>query len=132
MRVSPTRPPYPPDSGPPRTGDSSTIRIKTLELGRTRPEIAVKPVEKAEAPDGEELRSREELKEVLEKTLELAELMSPRRHLKYEVIEEADIVQVQVINSNDNTVVRKIPADEIVDLVKQIRQMLSDRFEVEA
>ena len=112
-------------------------RIKQVELGKIRPETArsleVKlKAEKAQAEQDENGLTREELKAVLKKTAELAELMSPRRHLEYEVVEEADMVQVHVVNSDDGTVVRKIPSDEIMDLVKQIRQMLSDRFEVEA
>ena len=44
-----------------------------------------------------------------------------RRHLQYEVIEDAAIVQVSVINSEDGTVVRKVPPDEVVGFVKRFR-----------
>lgn len=44
------------------------------------------------------------------------------RHLKYDVIDEAAIVQVSVIKSEDGTVVRKVPPDKVVELVEQIRR----------
>ena len=127
-------PVHPPDA---LTKQELADRIKQVELGKMQPETAKSleikfRAEKAQAEQDENGLSREELKAVLEKTMELAELMSPRRHLEYEVVEEADMVQVQVVNSDDGTVVRKIPSDEIVDLVKQIRQILSGRFEAEA
>ena len=71
-------------------------------------------------------------REVLEKTLEVVDLLAPDRHLKYEIIDEAGLVQVQVIDTNDGNIVRKIPADEIVELVKQIHKTLSDRLDVTA
>jgi len=76
-----------------------------------------------------EQMDRDDLKEVLGKTLEVVDLLAPRRHLKYEVIDEADLVQVQVIDTDDGNVVRKIPADEIIELVKQIHKTLSKRLD---
>ena len=42
-----------------------------------------------------------------------------RRHLQYEVIEEAAIVQVTVVNSEDGTIVRKFPPDTVVSFAKK-------------
>ena len=75
---------------------------------------------------------KESQKDVLEKTLEVVDLLAPERHLKYEVIDDADLVQVQVVNTTDGSIVRKIPADEIIELVKHIHKALSDRFDVQA
>lgn len=48
------------------------------------------------------------------------------RHLKYEVIDEAAIVQVSVINTEDGTVVRKVPSDKVVRLVERMRKNRKD------
>ena len=44
-----------------------------------------------------------------------------RRHLQYEVIEDAAIVQVSVINSEDGTIVRKFPPDTVIGFAKKFR-----------
>ncbi len=43
------------------------------------------------------------------------------RHLRYEVITEADIVQVSVINSEDGTIIRKVPPDKVVNFAKKFQ-----------
>ena len=75
---------------------------------------------------------RDAQKDVLEKVLEVVNLLAPDRHLEYEVIEEADMVQIQVVNNEDGQVVRRIPADEIIEMVKQIHKALSERLDVVA
>ena len=116
-----------PNRGP-TNGAGLPASVKTVELGAMRPEPPDAP---ADAEDENSLSSGK-LKEALEKALEVVDLLCPRRHLKYEVIEEADLVQVQVVNSDDGSIVRKIPSDDIVKLVEQIHAMLANRFEVEA
>ena len=133
MRIGPG---HRPEGSPPPELDlkAAMERVKSVELGKQKPETAesVKLKLKAEAEQDHKDLTKDEQKDLLKKTLELADMLNPRRHLEYEVIEEADIVQVQVVNTDDGTVVRKIPSDEIVKLVEQIRSMLADRFEVEA
>ena len=131
MRIGPG---HRPEGTPPPELDLKklTERMKNVELGKPKPETAESVKVKAEAEKDHKDLTKDEEKDLLEKTLELVELIAPKRHLEYEVIEEADIVQVQVVNTDDGTVVRKIPSDEIVKLVEQIRSMLADRFEVEA
>ena len=107
-------------------------QMKNVELGKPKPETAVSLDVAAKAEEEQLALTKDELKEVLNKTLDVVDMLNPRRHLKYEVIDEADIVQVQVVNTDDGAVVRKIPSDDIVKLVEQIRSMLADRFEVEA
>jgi len=76
---------------------------------------------------------KEDLKDLLKRTTELVSALGPSdRHLKYEVIDEAGLVQVQVIDTSDGNIVRKIPADEIVKLVSRIRETLDDRLDVVA
>ena len=109
-------------------------RIKQVELGlgKLRPETAGKTAVEADPEQEKDTLSREALKDVLDKTLEVVDLLTPRRHLEYEVIDEADIVQVQVVNTDDGSIVRKIPGDDIVKLVEQIHKVLSDRLDVKA
>ncbi|NLL37404.1 MAG: flagellar protein FlaG [Fretibacterium sp.] len=75
---------------------------------------------------------REKLRKVLDKTVDLVRSLGADRHLKYEVIESAGLVQIQVIDSRDGTVIRKIPADEIVKLLENIHETLTDRLDVRA
>lgn len=49
------------------------------------------------------------------------------RHLRYEIIKDADIVQVSVINSEDGTIIRKVPPDKVVGFVKKFREKTTER-----
>ncbi len=122
---------YPPE-GMPQKLNPDRIKQVELGLGKLRPETAVKTAVEAEPEQEKEALSREALKDVLDKTLEVVDLLTPHRHLEYEVIEEADIVQVQVVNTDDGSIVRKIPGDDIVKLVEQIHKVLSERLDVKA
>lgn len=108
-----------------RRPHSAMVKM-TKQLGQVLPD---KPPEDKNREKEIEL-SREDLKSILEKTAEIAKLFNSRRSIKYEVIEEADLVQIQVIDTDDGSIVRKIPADEIVELVKKIHNMLSERLDV--
>lgn len=93
---------------------------------------AAVPSESAEnSPDPLLELDREGLKSLLKRTADLVESLTPsNRHLKYEVIDEAGMVQIQVIETLDGNIVRKIPADEIVKLVSRIRETLNERLDV--
>ena len=128
MRIGPG---HKPDGTPPDIDMKAIMeRVRNVEIGKPKPETAASLELKAEAERNG--LTKDEEKDILEKTLELVDMLNPRRHLEYEVIEEADMVQVRVVNTDDGTVVRKIPSDEIVKLVEQIKAILADRFEVEA
>ena len=49
-----------------------------------------------------------------------------RRHLRYDVIDDAALVQVSVINE-DGTLIRKYPPDEVVNFVRGVKQKSSGR-----
>ena len=53
--------------------------------------------------------------------------VSEMRHLRYEVITEADIVQVSVINSEDGTIIRKVPPDKVVNFAKKFKEKRDGR-----
>ncbi|GHV33695.1 hypothetical protein FACS1894187_02680 [Synergistales bacterium] len=55
----------------------------------------------------------------------VAEILSVfDRSLRYEVIEEAELVQLHIIDNRDGTVVRKIPTDVVVEFVKTLKEKL--------
>ena len=89
-------------------------------------------VDAQDRPAGFDL-DKEDLKDLLRRTTEAVEALGPSgRHLKYEVIDEAGLIQVQVIDTLDGNIVRKVPADEIVKLVSRIRETLDERLDVVA
>nr|MBQ6740738.1 flagellar protein FlaG [Synergistaceae bacterium] len=107
------------------------VKLKlTRELGNIKPDKPPDELSKERAKDKE--LSREELKAILEKTAEISKIFNSKRKIKYEVIEEADLVQIQVIDTDDGEIIRKIPADEIVELVKKLHEVLSERLDVKA
>jgi uncharacterized FlaG/YvyC family protein len=72
--------------------------------------------------------NEDDLHDLLRRTVELVSTFD--RNLKFEVIKDAGILQIQVIDSSDGMVVRKIPPDEVVKLVTYIKDKLSDNMNV--
>lgn len=85
-----------------------------------------------EAAKPEEELDRETVVDVVKKAFEAADALAPQRHLQYELVTEADTIQVQVVNTRDGSIVRKVPADEIIEQIKRIQNLLSDRMDVTA
>lgn len=75
-------------------------------------------------------REKSDLRELMKRTSELVSINS--RNLKFEVIEDAGLVQIQVIDTTDGRIVRKIPSDEVLKLVTHIREKLSEQVDVTA
>jgi uncharacterized FlaG/YvyC family protein len=71
---------------------------------------------------------RHTVEELVERTSEL--LSAFDRELKYEMQDEAGVVQIQVIDSRDGRIVRKIPADEVIKIIEHIRAQIDDRVDV--
>lgn len=99
--------------------------VKTKTIGRSEPEAPGETFRaKLEARRRElgQEQKREQSEQYAEKHREaMIRKAGARRHLQYEVIEEAAIVQVSVINSEDGTVVRKFPPDNVVGFVQRVR-----------
>ncbi|GHS85396.1 hypothetical protein AGMMS49957_01410 [Synergistales bacterium] len=72
--------------------------------------------------------TEEEKRKALENTAEVLSMFD--RSLRYEVIEEAELVQLNIIDNKDGSVVRKIPADVVVEFVKALKEKL-DNVETE-
>jgi uncharacterized FlaG/YvyC family protein len=75
-----------------------------------------------------EAYGRETLSQLMEKAADLLSLFD--RELKYEILEEAGVVQVQVIDARDGRVVRKVPSDEVVKFIEALRNKIDDRVDV--
>jgi flagellar protein FlaG len=88
------------------------------------------PVNTQETDAGEPELDRETLRDVMKRTSELASVLD--RSLKFEIHEDADMVQIHVIDTTDGRIVRKIPSDEVLKLVAQIKEKMSDRVDVKA
>jgi len=54
------------------------------------------------------------------------------RSLKYEYKKEADVYQVSVIDTSKDEVVRKIPPDEVVRFMENIRELFGALLDVNA
>jgi uncharacterized FlaG/YvyC family protein len=90
------------------------------------------PVSDAEAPEAEAEAVSELDKDGRKKALsQTAELLSVfDRKLKYEVLEDAGVVQIQVIDVKDGRIVRKIPADEVIKFIRAMKEKIDDRVDV--
>ncbi|MBQ7151850.1 MAG: flagellar protein FlaG [Synergistaceae bacterium] len=104
--------------------------IRTKTLGRTEGDVQNSEYKKIakrilrQEQEQEKKSDDDQATEIKNKILDRA---SERRHLKYEVIDDADIVQISVINSGDGTVIRKVPPDKIVSFIRKVKEENSKR-----
>ena len=68
-----------------------------------------------------------ELDELFQKAEEMSRIFG--RDIKFRYKKEADLYQVEVIDLQDQRVIRKIPPDEIVCLIENINEMLGALFD---
>ena len=68
--------------------------------------------------NGGESNAQKEFSEYLEKNAAL-------HYLEFEVMDDAGIVQIRVINSDSGTIVRKIPPDNVVNNAADINKKLN-------
>lgn len=73
-------------------------------------------------------KNEKELKNVLTQAEEIVQIFD--RNLKFKYVKEADLFQVEVIDTVKDEVVRKIPPDEVVNLVKHVEDLLGMLFDV--
>ena len=104
--------------------------IRTKTLGCTEGDVQNSEYKKIakrilrQEQEQEKKSDDDQATEIKNKILDRA---SERRHLKYEVIDDADIVQISVINSGDGTVIRKVPPDKIVSFIRKVKEENSKR-----
>ena len=88
-------------------------------------------VESAKAGETEKDASSFTSETVTDLAKRSAELLSTfDRELKYEMRDDAGVVQIQVIDARDGQVIRKIPADEVVKLIEAMKKQIDDRVDV--
>ncbi|MDR1732534.1 MAG: flagellar protein FlaG, partial [Synergistaceae bacterium] len=92
----------------------------------------VELVKKVQEPakDSEIKQDEKSVREMMKRTSELVSMMS--HDLKFEVHDEAGIVQIHVIDATDGRIVRKIPSDEVLKLVTAIKEKMAERVDVKA
>ena len=104
--------------------------IKTRILGNISAELPEpKPNDKKVSEDkSQRSKQQSKLEQLAEKAKsEVLDKFSEMRYIKYDIIEDADIVQVSVINSSDGTIIRKFPPDKVVSLIKKIREKILNK-----
>ena len=107
----------------PQSSPDRKFVVKTKTFGRTEHDI---PEQKQRVSDkNKDLNQDENNKSYSEREFsEYLERMSETFHLEYEIEDEPKIIQVRVVNTEDGTVVRKIPPDKIVETAGIIRKKL--------
>jgi uncharacterized FlaG/YvyC family protein len=82
---------------------------------------------KPNGSNGEILMDEDEYGILVALMEQVAELLSRfDRKSKYEVLENAEALQIQVIDIADGRIVRRISVDEVIKLVSQMREKMSD------
>ena len=71
---------------------------------------------------------QEDIREVLKRTVELVSIGD--RGIKFEMVEDADMYQIHVIDMSDGRIVRKIPPDEVLKLITHLKEQMSDHVDV--
>ena len=118
-------------SSAPETGRKVIKTVtKTITLGSTSGDEALSSAKKESQKIADkkqietrrqehEARSEQRAEKVKSAILDEASAM---RHLKYEVIEEAELVQVSVVNNSDGAIIRKFPPDKVINIAVKIRE----------
>lgn len=99
--------------------------VKTRTLGRIdeAPDSSFREKLEAQRRSMKQNQERQQSDEQAEKRREaILAKVGERHHLQYDVIDDAAIVQVSVINSEDGTLVRKYPPDEVVKFVRNVKK----------
>ena len=107
--------------------------VKTKTLGRTGgiPDDSFREKLEAQRRSMKQNQDRQETDEQAEKHREeMLAKVGQRRHLQYDVISDAAIVQVSVINSEDGTLVRKFPPDEVVEFVRRVKTSPKGKLDI--
>jgi uncharacterized FlaG/YvyC family protein len=119
---------------PPETVPASNTRsgvfpnVFSQRALQNQPEVSSSAEIVKKAESDEKAFDRKTLADITKLTVEL--LTTFDRELKYEVLEESGLVQIQVIDSRDGRIVRKIPSDEVVKFIEAIKEKIDDRVDV--
>ncbi len=124
---------FAPDKTTAQPSSEQRVVVKAKTVGRLTQEPqrfenlserAVKLKDKVQREDSKDSTNKK-FADILEKSAEM-------RHLEYEIIEDAKMIQIRVINTKSGEIIRKIPQDKVVNLVRKIRQNKDKRLDVKA
>jgi uncharacterized FlaG/YvyC family protein len=121
IRLSTEIPPYSGEDSPRKALRLESLRSAAMEQP---PSVMKSSSFEAVVPE----LDKDSQKKALSQTVELLSIFD--RELKYEVLEDAGVVQIQVIDANDGRVVRKIPADEVIKFIQAMKEKIDDRVDV--
>lgn len=98
--------------------------VKTKTLGDTRSDPPSYETESRKKEEAKAARVQQAKSDAIAQKarIENIDRAAEMRHLRYEVITDADIIQVSVINSEDGTIIRKVPPDKVVGFVRKFRE----------
>jgi flagellar protein FlaG len=98
------------------------VKIKVLPGGKS----ANKYDDQIKLPEQAELKVVEDNKKSLEEAVVQANktLETYNTELQFSIHKESGEVMVKVINSSDNTVIREIPPERVLDFVANVKKML--------
>ena len=102
----------------------SVVKTKTLGRVQSTHEDSFNAKLEARRRDMQDKERRESDEQAEKHRDAIIAKVGARRHLQYEVIEDAAIVQVSVINSEDGAVIRKVPPDKVVGFARNFRATL--------
>lgn len=101
-------------------------RVQILPGGSGYPEEEARPAEQAE---GQEDLTRRKLEKAVDKANNIMETCGTELH--FSLHEASGEMMVQVISKEDNTVVREIPPERVLNFVAHVKKMLGlmiDKF----
>ena len=92
------------------------------------PVIQASGIDVRDTAANQENIEQKDIREVLERTIELVSIGD--RGIKFEMVEDADMYQIHVIDMSDGRVVRKIPPDEVLKMITHLKEQMSDHVDV--
>ena len=116
------------ESLPAQPSSEHRVIVKTKTFGRLEhdPPQFKNPAENSNDYQNQKKNSDED------KFADILEKSAAMRHLEYEIIEDAKMIQIKVVNTNDGEIIRKIPPDKVVNIVRKIRQNKNTRLDIKA
>ena len=102
--------------------------FNTASVTKPSQNVDVESKKVREPANQEDIEQKDVLRDVLKRTADLLSIGD--RGLKFEMIEDADMYQLQVIDMSDGRVVRKIPPDEVLKIINHLKEQINDSVDV--
>jgi len=125
-------------SGPPAS-DSSYASAARERLAPVDTDYAIRSFAADSGEDsrrgrGKEATTAEVDEKILREDLDKAERVASvfGRKLRFNIQKEADLVQIEVLDAEQDKVIRKIPPDQVVRMVERLNEMVGALWDAEA